>query len=251
MSVPEVFAIAVAGIAAGAINAAVGSGTLITFPMLLAFGYPPVVANVSNTVGLVPGSLSGAHGYRRELAGQRHDLKWFGAASMLGGITGAIALLVLPAAAFKAIVPAFIVVALGLVAFQERLSRALNARRSRNPTHHRHATTLAVYGSGVYGGYFGAAQGILLLAILGLASNDDLQRINALKIVLAMLVNTVSGVIFIVVAHVAWLPAMLIGVGSIVGGQVGASIARRLAPGALRSVIMLVGVSAILQLVLH
>ncbi len=251
MSVLEAVAIAVAGIAAGAINTVVGSGTLITFPLLLAFGYPPVVANVSNSIGLVPGALSGAYGYRRELVGQRRDLKRFGAASILGGITGAIALLVLPAAAFKAIVPAFIIVALCLVVFQERLARALDARRARNHRHHRRAATLAVYGSGVYGGYFGAAQGILLLAVLGLASNDDLQRINALKIVLAMLVNLVSGAIFVVAAHVAWVPVALIGGGSIVGGQLGASIGRRLAPGALRVVIVLVGVSAIVQLALR
>jgi len=250
MSVLGALAIALAGVGAGAINAVVGSGTLITFPLLLAFGYPPVVANVSNTVGLVPGSVSGAFAYRRELTGQRRDLRRYGSAAVLGGITGAIALLVLPAAAFQAIVPAFIVAALCLVVLQERISRALATRRPALAPGSRRAATLAVYGAGVYGGYFGAAQGILLLAILGLASNDGLQRINALKIVLALLVNLVSGVIFILVAHVAWLPAVLIAAGSILGGQLGGRFGRRLAPAALRGLIVAVGISAVVQLVL-
>src|ERR1700730_11957262 len=168
MSFGEVISIALAGLAAGAINTLVGSATLITFPVLLGFGYAPVTANVSNAVGLVPGSVSGAVGYRRELAGQRRQLVRLGAVSLLGGVTGAVLLLVLPASAFKAIVPAFIAVALVLTIVQPRLNRwllrrELGSQRGGTQRGGSILTPLAVYASGVYGGYFGAAQGILLL----------------------------------------------------------------------------------------
>ncbi len=249
MSLSEVLAIAMAGLLAGAINTVVGSGTLITFPVLLAFGYAPVTANVSNTVGLVPGSLSGALGYRRELAGQRGRLVRLGAASALGGITGAALLLVLPAAAFEAIVPTFIAIALLLVVAQPRLS-ALLAKRAIDPERRGGVLTpLALYAVGTYGGYFGAAQGILLLAILGLALGQDLHRTNALKNVLAGLVNGVAGVFFIAAAHVEWGPAALIACGSIVGAQLGARYGRKLPPSALRGLIVVVGIAAIVRLV--
>ncbi|MBV8953896.1 MAG: sulfite exporter TauE/SafE family protein [Solirubrobacterales bacterium] len=248
---PPLHALAIfaAGFAAGAINTIVGSGTLITFPVLLGFGYAPVVANVSNTIGLVPGSASGAFGYRRELRGQRRRTIPLALASLLGGVVGATLLLTLPASAFKRIVPAFIAIALVLILAQPRLARALEHRR--RPAH-REAGPLAtagVFASGVYGGYFGAAQGILLLAILGLALDDDLQRINALKVVLAGLVNLIAAIVFAFVAHVAWLAALLIAVGSTIGGVVGASAGRRLPQFALRIVIVIVGVIAIVRLV--
>ncbi|MEA2255599.1 MAG: uncharacterized protein QOG35_1644 [Solirubrobacteraceae bacterium] len=248
MGVLEALAILVAGMVAGTINTVVGSGTLFTFPVLLGFGYAPVTANVSNTIGLVPGAISGAFGYRRELAGQRRRAMVFGTASLTGGITGAVLLLVLPAGAFKAIVPAFIVIALVLIVLQPRLSAFLDARRQHRRPHGGIVSLLGVYAAGVYGGYFGAAQGILLLAILGLSLDEDLQRINALKNVLAGLVNFVAGVIFVLVAHVAWTPALLIAAGSIVGGQLGARYGRRLPPGALRALIVVVGVLAIVRL---
>jgi uncharacterized membrane protein YfcA len=219
----------------------------VTFPVLLALGYSPVIANVTNTVGLVPGSLSGAIGYRRELQGQGRRALRFGVASTLGGIAGAIALLVLPASAFKAIVPAFIVVALVLIVLQPRLNRALAARRPPGG-HEGPLMRAAVFGTGVYGGYFGAAQGILLLGILGLALPDDLHRVNALKNVLALLVNLVAGVVFALVADVAWDAAALLAVGAAAGGQVGARYGRRLPPGALRVVIVVVGCTAIVRL---
>src|ERR1700685_4509838 len=162
MSFGEIVAIAFAGLGAGAINTLVGSGTLITFPVLLAFGYAPVTANVSNTIGLAPGNASGAFGYRRELGGQRERVLRFGASSLLGGITGAVLLLVLPASAFKAIVPVFIAIALVLVVLQPRIKRHLAERRI-DAIHERGlVVALAIYLTGVYGGYFGAAQGILL-----------------------------------------------------------------------------------------
>jgi len=249
---PPLHALAIfaAGIAAGAINTLVGSGTLITFPVLLGFGYAPVTANVSNTIGLVPGSVAGAIGYRRELAGQRRRAIPFAAASAIGGTVGAILLLSLPPSAFKDIVPAFIVIALVLIVFQPRLGRALEARRTRESHEGGPVAILAVFASGIYGGYFGAAQGIMLLAILGLSlPTEDLQRVNALKVVLAGLVNLIAGVIFIFAAHVAWLPALLIAIGSIIGGVAGARWGRGLPPSVLRAVIVVVGITAIVRLV--
>jgi uncharacterized protein len=249
MGIGEILAIALAGLAAGAVNTVVGSGTLITFPVLLAFGYAPVTANVSNTIGLVPGSLSGAVGYRRELAGQRRRSIRLGTASMLGGATGALLLLVLPASAFKAIVPAFIAIALVLVVLQPRINRLL-ATREIGSWHERGILTpLAIYATGIYGGYFGAAQGIMLLGILGVVLPQDLHRTNALKNVLASLVNGVAGLIFAFAAHVAWAPAGIIAAASIVGGQLGAHYGRRLSPGALRGLIVVVGTTAIVRLV--
>jgi uncharacterized protein len=243
----EALAILAAGVGAGTINAVVGSGTLITFPVLLAVGYPPVVANVSNTVGLVPGSVTGSIGYRRELAGQGGRAARLSIASVLGGITGALLLLELPASAFEAIVPAFIGIALVLIVLQPRLSRRLARHR---PEGH-HGGPLAVagtYGAGVYGGYFGAAQGILLVSILGLVLPEDLQRLNALKNVLTGLVNLVAGLVFVVVADIAWGAALLIAAGALVGGALGSRYGRRLPPTVLRGMIVVVGVLAIADL---
>jgi uncharacterized membrane protein YfcA len=248
MSIGEIVAIAAAGLAAGAINTLVGSGTLITFPVLLAFGYAPVTANVTNTIGLVPGSVSGAIGYRRELAGQRARVVRLGAMSLAGGITGAVLLLLLPASAFKAIVPVFIAIALVLTVLQPRLARWLSSHEIDLERHGSVLVSLAVYLTGVYGGYFGAAQGILLLAILGIALTQDLHRTNALKNVLAGLVNGVAGLYFAFAAHVDWGPAAIIAATAVVGAQLGARYGRRLPPQALRVVIVVVGVSAIVRL---
>jgi uncharacterized protein len=242
----QMVAVLVAGMAAGTINVVVGSGTLITFPTLLAFGVPPVTANVSNTIGLVPGVASGVVGYRRELRGQRARAIRLGSASVSGGIVGAILLLWLPAGAFSAIVPALIVVGLVLVVLQPRVSAWVDSRHEGArgefgpwwvwPT---------VFGTGVYGGYFGAAQGVILMGLLGIGIADSLQRLNGLKNVLAGLVNGVAGLIFVMVAHVDWTVVGLIAAGSIVGGQLGATVGRRLSPLVLRVVIVVVGLAAL------
>ena len=244
----EALAIFAAGMAAGTINTVVGSGTLITFPVLLAFGYAPVVANVSNTVGLVPGSAAGAVGYRRELSGQRRRVLWLACASVSGGVIGAVLLLSLPASAFEAIVPVFIAIALVLIVIQPRISAWLSHHRPRARTQLGPAATLSVGAAGIYGGYFGAAQGILVLAILSLSLDDDLQRLNAVKVVLTGLVNLVSGIVFVFAAHVAWAPAGLIAGGSLLGGAFGANVGRRLPPPVLRAVIVVVGIAAIVHL---
>jgi uncharacterized membrane protein YfcA len=242
-------AIFAAGIAAGTINTVVGSGTLITFPTLLAFGYAPVVANVSNTIGLVPGAVSGAVGYRRELEGQRQRALALAAAALCGGTTGAVLLLILPASAFKAIVPFFIAVALVLILTQKQLNRLLGNRRRARGERVGPGTLVGTFFSGIYGGYFGAAQGILMLAVLGLTIDDELQRLNAVKVITTGVTNLVAGVVFVIAAHVAWAPAGLIAGGSLLGGVLGARFGRLLPPNALKALIVIVGIVAIVRLV--
>lgn len=225
--------------------------------MLLAVGLSPVTANVSNTIGLVPGSFSGAWGYRRELAGQRDRVVRLGFAALVGGVLGAVALLVLPAGAFEAIVPAFIALALVLIVLQPRISRRLAAGRPaavddagdevdpREGT----GTRAGMVVAGIYGGYFGAAQGILQLALLGLAfPREALQRLNAVKNVTAGGVNLVAGIVFIVVADVDWLVVGLIAVGSTLGGSLSGRYGRRIPPGVLRALIVVVGLVAMVEL---
>ena len=248
MSVLEIVAIFAAGVVAGTINTVVGSGTLFTFPVLLAFGYAPVTANVSNTVGLVPGSASGAVGYRRELSGQERRLALLAGFSLAGGIIGAVLLLTLPAGAFKDIVPVFILLALVLIIGQPRINRYLESRGGGRSDRLGPLALAGVFAGGIYGGYFGAAQGIMILAILSLSLDERLQRLNALKVVLTGLVNLVSGVVFVIFAHVAWAPAGLIAAGSVLGGVLGARIGRRLPPTVLRGVIVVVGIAAIVRL---
>ncbi|WP_433168960.1 sulfite exporter TauE/SafE family protein [Kribbella sp. CA-247076] len=243
----EALFVLVAGVGAGTINAVVGSGTLLTFPALLAVGIPPVLANVSNSVGLAPGTAAGAIGYRRELEGQRGRMIRLIPASLIGGIVGAVLLLTLPDSAFHAVVPVLILLGCLLVALQPWLKNWISV-----PEHtHRGAWWVipAVFATGIYGGYFGAAQGVLLMAILGLGLDPDLQRMNGLKNVLATVVNSVAAVLFIIVAEVDWLAAGLIAVGSTVGGFLGARYGRKLPPVALRALIVCIGVVAIVTMV--
>ncbi len=249
MSLLQAVVVFTAGLAAGAINAMVGSGTLITFPTLLAVGLPPVTANVSNTIGLVPGSLSGVIGYRRELVGQRRRLLTLGSASLVGGSVGAALLMTLPPDVFRAVVPVLIGVGVLLVLLQPMLARRLRERRAPDAPAHGSAPVWAlVLLTGVYGGYFGAAQGVLLLAIMGVALHDGMQRLNAVKNVLAMLVNGVAAAVFIVVADVSWPAVGLVAGGSVIGAQAGVAIGRRLPPAAYRAVVVLVGVIALARL---
>jgi len=253
VSLFEAVAILLAGVAAGTINTVVGSGTLITFPTLLAFGIPPVTANVSNTVGLVPGSISGAIGYRRELVGQRSRVLRLSVASLVGGLVGAVLLLVLPDDAFAAIVPVLILLGCVLVVLQPRISAWVAARHDAAgglPHHGAWWVWPGVLLTGVYGGYFGAAQGVLLMAVLGIGVDESLQRLNAVKNVLAAIVNGIAGLLFIAVADVDWRVVALIAVGSVVGAQVGATVGRRLPGGVLRVVIVVVGVVALVSFLL-
>jgi uncharacterized membrane protein YfcA len=239
----EALAILAAGTAAGGVNAVVGSGSLITFPTLLAFGFPPVIANVSNNIGLVPGNMSGGFGYRRELAGQRGRLLRLGAAAAIGAVAGALALLVLPSSAFRLVVPVLILISCALVLVQPRLSawirsRADEARRGRAGP----LLSAGVCLSGVYGGYFGAAQGVLVIGLLGSFLDETLQRVNGAKNVLVGMVNGTAAVVFIALAHVSWTAVALIAAGSTVGGLLGARFGRRLPPLMLRLFVAAIGV---------
>ena len=248
--------IALAGMAAGLINTVVGSGTLITFPTLLALGYPPVLANISNNIGLVPGSLSGAIGYRRELAGQRRRLLTLGTASLLGSVVGAVLLLLLPDSAFEAVVPVLIALGCVMVLVQPRLQAWLASRRTTGALPHGSAGVWGLVAlTGVYGGYFGAAQGVLLIAVLGIGLDEQLQRVNAAKNVLATLVNGVAAGVFIVAAWLSygqaaidWQVVGLIAAGSAAGGVLGARVGRRIPAPIFRGLVVAVGVTAIVSL---
>ena len=254
MAVWEALAVCLAGVAAGTINTIVGSGTLITFPVLLALGLPPVTANVSNALGLVPGSVSGAIGYRRELAGQRRRVLRLGVVALLGGTIGAVLLVALPSRAFDLIIPVLIGIALVLVIVQPRLAQAIRRHRERRgvPAHQDGGPLLAggMLLASAYGGYFGAAQGVLYLSLMGLLLPEDLQRINAVKNVLGAVVNGVAAVFFLFVADFHWAVVVLLAVGSALGGQLGARIGRRLSSTVLRAVIVLVGLAAMAQLLI-
>jgi uncharacterized protein len=255
----EALGILGAGIAAGAVNAIVGSGSLITFPTLLAFGFPPIVANVSNNVGLVPGNISGAVGYRRELRGQRGRLIRLSVFAVGGSVAGAAALLSLPPGSFQLIVPALILSACVLVLIQPWLSGRIIARRRRLAEQagasvagrERTSPVLAtgVFASAAYGGYFGAAQGVLVIGLLGTFLDEGLQRVNGAKNVLVAIVNGAAAVVYIIFAHVAWLVVVLIAVGSTIGGLLGARFGRKLPPLSLRIFVVVIGVISSVKLI--
>lgn len=265
MTLFEAVTITLAGLGAGTVNAVVGSGTLITFPVLLAFGHDPLVANMSNNIGLIPGSVSGSLGYRHELVGESRRLVRLGVAALFGGALGSCLLLCLSPAAFRAIVPAFVALAIALVAVQPWLSSWLARRRpvvigplTTGPAVASEAAAPAapvvfpaLLLAGAYGGYFGAGQGILYIAILAIALPISLQRANALKNVLGSLVNLVAGLVFIVSgAPIDWRVVALVALGATIGGQVGAHVGRRLSPMALRVIIIAVGCVALWRLMI-
>jgi uncharacterized membrane protein YfcA len=237
--------ILLAGVTAGAINTMVGSGTLITFPTLLAFGVPPVTANVSNTLGLVPGSVSGAIGYRTHLIGQRRRILRLVASTLIGSATGATLLLVLPSAAFRAIVPVLVLLGLALVVLGPRLAARAAERAGPDGAADAGWVPPAVLAAGVYGGYFGAAQGVIVLGILGAGVHEPIQRHNAVKNVVVASSNALAAVIFIFSGHMDWLIVGLLAVGAAVGGQIGARVGQRLPAPVLRAFIVVVGLTAL------
>ena len=254
MTLLEGAIILVAGIAAGIINVVAGAGTLITFPTLLVLGIPPITANVSNTVGLVPGSIAGAYGYRRELRSQWRPVAWMAVFSAVGGVIGGLLLLVLPEEAFSAVVPFLLLLAALLSAIQPRVARYVRRKSPEGTTTDTRPITfglvLGILGTGVYGGYFGAAQGVVLLALLGILWSTDMHRANGAKNVLAGMANLVSAIIFISSGTVDWVIALLIGVGSAVGGWLGARIGRRLSAPVLRAILVIVALTAAVVLFL-
>ncbi|MGB7362160.1 MAG: sulfite exporter TauE/SafE family protein [Rhodococcus sp. (in: high G+C Gram-positive bacteria)] len=250
MPATEIVLILLAGFAAGGINAVVGSGTLITFPTLVAFGYPPVTATMSNAIGLVAGSVSGTWGYRRELRGQWPRLRWQLPGSLLGGLLGAWLLQHLPEKTFTAVVPVLLVLALILVVTGPRIQKWAQQRSEADAD----ITTglgkgrfillvLGTFAVGVYGGYFTAAQGILLMGVMGALLPENIQRMNAAKNLLSLVVNVVAAASFIIFAgdRISWAAAGLIAVSSLAGGAVGARYGRRLSPRVLRLCIVALG----------
>ena len=246
----EAIAITAAGMAAGGVNAVIGSGSLISFPTLLAFGYAPVTANVSNNIGLVPGAISGAVGYRRELRGQAKRARTLALGSGSGGMVGAVLLLTLPSDVFDSIVPALVLLACVLMVLQPRLAEWVAKRRPEGARDVGIAPLAVTFVAGIYGGYFGAAQGVILLATLGVLVPDDIRRTNGLKNVLAGTVNGVAAILFIVFADVAWPAVALIAVGSVIGGQLGATVGRRIPAVVLRTMVVLLGIGVAVRLLL-
>jgi uncharacterized membrane protein YfcA len=250
----EAIAIFSAGVWAGGINVIVGSGTLVTFPTLLLFGYPPLTANISNNLGMVAGGVSGIYGYRRELRPNKDVLVRLAPASIAGAVVGAILLLVLPAESFQAIVPALIVVGLLMVlvgpSVQRRTAAARHEGSESKPS--RILLIAGVFVLGIYGGYFGAAQGILLVGLMGIVLSDGIQRLNAIKNVLATAVNAVAALTFMVVAthRIDWEVVALVGSGAFIGGYLGARFGRRLSPGVLRVFIVVIGLVALVKILL-
>jgi uncharacterized membrane protein YfcA len=249
--------IALAGVGAGAINAIVGSGTLITFPTLVALGYPPVTSTMSNAVGLVAGGVSGTWGYRRELRGQWNRLRWQIPASLVGAGLGAWLLLHLPEKVFTQIVPVLLIGALILVVIGPRIQAWARRRAEVTGQSAEHisarrmaALVVATFAVGIYGGYFTAAQGILLVGAMGALLPESMQRMNAAKNLLSLLVNVVAAVAYTLVAfdRISWAAAGLIAVGSLAGGFLGAHYGRRLSPNALRAVIVVVGLIGLYRL---
>jgi len=247
-------AVVLAAVWAGGINTLVGSGTLVTFPVLLGIGVPPVTANISNSIGLVAGGISGTVGYLPEMKGMGRRVLQLLPMSVLGAVTGALLLLVLPAEAFAAVVPVLILIGILLVIFGPRLQAWTKGRHedgARMPTGHLVALMAGVLLAGVYGGYFGAAQGVILIGLLSALSTEPLQALNGLKNVLGTVVNATGSIVFLVAAPdlVDWRIAGLVAVGAIIGGVLGARYGRRLPPNALRAVIVVVGVVGLVKFV--
>lgn len=232
----------VAGVVAGVMNAIVGGGSLVTFPALVGVGLPPLQANVSNTIGVLPGSVGAVVGYRRELRVRRDSALRLASLSLVGGVAGAILLLALPEATFETVVPYLLVAAAGLTLLQPRITSWLAARGPR-PAHGGGLLAVGVLLTGVYGGYFGAAQGVILLALLGILLDPDLQVANAVKNLLALVANLLAAVLFALFADVDWAAAAAVAIGATIGGIVGARVARRMPATALRWAIVVVALA--------
>jgi uncharacterized membrane protein YfcA len=252
LQLPQIAILAGAALAAGAVNAVAGYGSLISFPALLAVGYPALDANVTNTVALCPGYFGGSLGYRRELAGQRRRVRILGAISAVGAVLGTFLLVVGSPELFELVVPFLIFLACGLLVVQPWLARFVQGRREHGGEHGRHLVALyaSQFLAGVYGAYFGAGVGIMMLAILGIFLADSLQRLNALKGLLTLLINVTAAVGFALFAKVAWPAVAVMAAASLLGGQVGVVLARRLNDRLLRALVVVFGLVVGLRLLL-
>ena len=247
----EELTVLVAGFVAGILTSTVGVASLVSFPVLLAVGLPPVVANASNTVGMTPAGLSGSFGYRRELSQHPRVTTAVLLTCAIGSVAGALLLLALPPGVFAAVVPWLILVTTVLVGLQPWITRRLRARHGPDRPERVHMSPVTIGFAtltGVYGGYFGAGSGVMMMAVLGFGLDIDLKIINALKTLAVMAANVVATIIFLVLADLDWLAIALLAGGSVVGGYVGSHIGRRLPSGVLRTLIVVVGLTAFVLL---
>ena len=244
---PELIELGIVGVGAGALNAAAGGGTLLTFPVLVALGLPPLTANLSNTVAQCPGYVAIVHGYLPELAGTRQRIVRLLPAALLGGAAGVAALELASRATFRALVPALVILACVLLAIQPRVSRMLSERRGARAK--RVGLQVAVAAACAYAAYFGAAAGVLLLAVLAVFVVDDMQRLNALNRFLIMVINLLAAVLFVALGPVSWPAIAVLAPTTMIGGSAGVSVVRKLSPATLRATVLLIGVVASVYLV--
>ena len=240
----EQVVVLLAGLGSGILTSTVGVASLLSFPILVAVGLPPVVANASNTVGLTPGAISGSWGYRSELREHPRVTAIVLATCAVGSVVGAVLLLALPPAVFEGVVPWLILGTCLLVGIQPRLSAKLRERRGSEAVDRLHVSPVtAGFGTltGVYGGYFGAGSGVMMLAVLGLGTDLPFRIANALKTLAVLAANLIASVIFIFAADIDWRAVVLLAAGSVVGGYIGARIGRRLPPSLLRAGIVVAG----------
>lgn len=247
MDLGHIAVLIVAGLVAGAVNAMAGGGSLISFPALLFVGYSPLVANVTNTVALVPGYLGGSVAYKTELQGQRRNVRDLGIVSLAGGLLGAFLLIAGPPSVFKKIVPWLILFACALLLLQPAIKRWLQDEEGEVKEHRVILLGTQFLGS-IYGGYFGAGLGVLMLALLGMFLGESLQRLNALKGLLSLVINVISAIFFAIFAPVAWLPVLVMAVASLAGGHLGVQVARRMSNTVLRGFVVVFGVVVAVKL---
>lgn len=242
-----------ASLVVGAINAVAGGGSLISFPVLLGFGYDAKTANVTNTVGLWPGYVGASYGYRNELPRQRTRLIALAAPSIIGAIVGSVVLLATPETAFDIIVPFLIIFACLLMIFQDALARFAMTHQlgARSDDHVPPPMLFATFLLAIYGAYFGAGLGILTLAVFGILLPDDIQRSNALKGLQSMLINIVAVLYFAAFGPVEWLPAAIMAVGAVLGGYWGVGVARRLGRQWLRLTVISIGLAVAVVLIVQ
>ena len=245
LALPELALVGLAAVAAGVVNALAGGGTLITYPALTAVGIPPVAANVTNTVALCPGYLGGTLAQRGDLRGQRGRLRLFLPAGVVGGLTGGLLLLGTGERVFRALVPFLILLASGLLAAQEPLRAWIVRRAVRAGAPGTASERWALLPAGlaaVYGGYFGAGLSVIVLAVLGLALDDSLTRLNALKQAISLAVNVAAAVLFVFSGKVVWTAALVMAAGALAGGALGGRLAGRVRPATLRWTVVGIGV---------
>lgn len=234
--------IALAALAAGAVNAIAGGGTLISFPALMAAGVPAVAANVTNTVALVPGYLGATFAQAKDLRGQEGRLRLLVPTAVLGGLAGGLLLLNTSERLFRELVPWLILLACGLLASQERVRRWVNGRAGRQPQREQPWVILPVFAAAIYGGYFGAGLSVIVLAVLALVYDDTLTRLNGLKQAIAFSVNVAAAGFFLFSGRVVWQAAVVMAIGALIGGALGGRLASRIAPATLRRAVVGIGV---------